>query len=134
MSLTIAQIAGGARENFVKQLSIFAQRAEFLEQAASIAESAEKLLAAMLAQADACNRRQIPEAASPLPTNLSRSRFIGSRQKAAGTADGKSDTSPKRFTRPAKMADDLFPAPLSYCWTMIFFEKAFALCEVMLYF
>ncbi|ESZ21321.1 hypothetical protein X737_06965 [Mesorhizobium sp. L48C026A00] len=32
------------------------------------------------------------------------------------------------------MAADLFPPPLSYCWTMIFFEKAFALCEVMLYF
>jgi hypothetical protein len=38
-----------------------------LEQAASVAESAEKLLAAMRARADACNRRQIPEAASPLP-------------------------------------------------------------------
>ncbi|WP_419694612.1 hypothetical protein ACN2CC_29820 [Mesorhizobium muleiense] len=48
--------------------------------------------------------------------------------------DGRSDTSPKRFTRPARMAADLFPPPLSYCWTMIFFEKAFALCEVMLYF
>jgi hypothetical protein len=35
------------------------KRAEFLEQAASVAESAEKLLAAMRAHADACNRRQI---------------------------------------------------------------------------
>ncbi|WP_077380318.1 hypothetical protein [Mesorhizobium prunaredense] len=90
MSLTIAQFAGGASENFVKSLSIF------------------------------CATR--------------RSRFIGSRQKAAGAADGKSVTSPKRFTQPARMAADLFQPPLSYCWTMIFFEKAFALCEVMLYF
>lgn len=60
--------------------------------------------------------------------------FMGSLQQAAGAADEKSDTAPKRFTRPARMAADLFPPPLSYCWTMIFFEKAFALCEVMLYF
>jgi hypothetical protein len=105
-----------------------------LEQGDSVAKSAGKSFVAMLARADACNRRQNPEAASPLPTNLSRSRFIGSRQQAAGAADRKSDTSPKRFTRPARMATDLFPPPLSYCWTMIFFEKAFALCEVMLYF
>jgi hypothetical protein len=37
------------KRNFVKSLSFFAQRAEFLEQAASVAESAEKLLAAMRA-------------------------------------------------------------------------------------
>ncbi|TIM06948.1 hypothetical protein [Mesorhizobium sp.] len=69
----------------------------------------------MLAQADACNRRQNPEAASPLP-----GRKVGHLTE--------------RFTRPARMAADLFPPPLSLCWTMIFFEKAFALCEVMLYF
>ncbi|TIM10949.1 MAG: hypothetical protein E5Y67_25440 [Mesorhizobium sp.] len=105
-----------------------------MQQAASVAGSLGKSFAAMLALADACDRKQNPEAASPLPTNLIRSRLIGSRQKAAGAADRKSDTSPKRFTRPARMAADLFPPPLSLCWTMIFFEKAFALCEVMLYF
>jgi hypothetical protein len=51
MSLTIAQFAGGASGNFVKSLSFSAQRAEFSEQAASVAESAEKLLAAMRAHA-----------------------------------------------------------------------------------
>ncbi|RWP66038.1 hypothetical protein [Mesorhizobium sp.] len=101
-----------------------------MQQAASVAGSLGKSFAAMLALADACDRKQT----SPLPTNLIRSRFIGSRQKAAGAADRKSDTSPKRFTRPARMVADLFPPPLSLCWTMIFFEKAFALCEVMLYF
>jgi hypothetical protein len=58
------------RKRKLRQVAKFfpPKRTEFLEQAASVAESAEKLLAAMRAHADACNRRQIPEAASPLPT------------------------------------------------------------------
>ncbi|TIL31974.1 hypothetical protein [Mesorhizobium sp.] len=54
-----------------------------MQQADSVAGSLGKSFAAMLALADACDRKQNPEAASPLPTNLIRSRFIGSRQKAA---------------------------------------------------
>ncbi|TIL46248.1 hypothetical protein [Mesorhizobium sp.] len=55
---------------------------------ASVAESAEKLLVAMLAQADACNRRQNPEVASPLPTNLSRSRFMFTAEGSGGRKVG----------------------------------------------
>ena len=71
MSLTIAQFAGGASENFVKSLSFSAQTRRVLGAGGfRCQDPAESCSQRLRAHADACNRRQIPEAASPLPTEI----------------------------------------------------------------
>jgi hypothetical protein len=58
----------GASENFVKLLSFPPKRAELLEQRLLLLGSLKKSFAAMLAQANACNRRQKPPVRFPYPS------------------------------------------------------------------